>query len=122
MRAWLTGMFGAVAITAGCSGPPAPDAAICRDVIHRLCLPARCSVVTFTLAVGDTCEADLLERTRCHQDDFTFQEPLTRDRVLECRLALLRSGLDLEQHPLCTDVSDMIEICPDVTAFLGGSP
>jgi len=109
-------------IAPGCSGPPAPDAAICRDVIHRLCLPVRCPVVTATFAVGDPCELDLRARSGCGQDDFTFQEPLTRDRVLECRLVLLRAGLEMQQHPDCEDVAEMIEQCPDVTAFLGGQP
>jgi hypothetical protein len=122
MRAWLTGVFSAVAIAAGCSGPPAPDVAICRDVIHRLCLPARCVGVTVILEVNDTCEADLLARTRCYQDDFTFPEPPGRDRVVDCRRPLLREGVEPEQHPSCLDVDDMLELCPDVVAFLKETP
>lgn len=122
MRAWLARVFGAVAIAAGCSGPPAPDVAICRDVIHRLCLPERCSAVTFLLEVGNSCEADLLARTGCFQDDFAFPDPPGRDRVLECRQPLLREGLESEQHPACPDVTDMMEACPDVVAWLKGAP
>src|SRR5262245_45438553 len=105
MRTRRTRLFGAIAaIAAACSGPPAPDAAICRDVIHRLCRPARCAEVTATLEVGDTCEFALLARTGCQSDDFAFPDALPRERVLECRLALLRRGLDPEQHPGCEDV------------------
>jgi len=124
MRAWVSGMVGAVAIAAGCSGPEAPDAALCRDVIHRLCLPERCAAVTFTLVVGDTCEADLQARTGCQESNlaFAFPDPPGRARVLDCRLPLLRAGLDPEQHPTCPDVSDMLELCPDVTAWLNEVP
>ena len=122
MCARLAGVLSAAAIAAGCSGPPAPDAAICQDIIHRLCLPVRCSVATFTLGVGDDCEDDLLTRTGCSEDDFTFQEPLAREPVLQCRVALVRAGLSPEQLPNCADVSDMLELCPDLTAFLRGAP
>ncbi|HEY8206820.1 MAG TPA: hypothetical protein VIG99_05015 [Myxococcaceae bacterium] len=122
MRARLAGVFGAAAIAAGCSGPPAPDAAICRDVIHRLCLPQRCTAVTLTLEVNDSCEADLLARTHCSRDDFEFPDPPGRDRVLDCRLPLLREGLGSEQHPACPDVTDMLEVCPDLVAWLKEGP
>jgi hypothetical protein len=120
MRAWLAGTLSA-AIAAGCSGPPAPDVEICRDFIHRLCLPAVCPAAVTALSVGTNCEADLLSRTHCFQDDFTFPDPPGRDRVLQCRLPLLREGLDRGQHPSCQDVSDLVDLCPDVVAWLGGS-
>jgi hypothetical protein len=104
-----------------CAGPDAPDGAVCRDVIHRLCLAPRCTVVTLALGVGDTCEAALVARTGCAAEDFTFPEPPGRARVLECRLALLRAGSHPDQHPDCTDVTEMIDVCADVTAFFAGS-
>lgn len=122
MRARTLTVAGAAAVAMACSGPPAPDGAICRDVIHRLCLPTRCSIVTFRLGVGDDCEGDLLTRTGCAAEGFAFPDPPGRERVLDCRVALLRSGVDPEQHPDCVDVGDMLELCPDVTLFLSGAP
>jgi hypothetical protein len=118
-----TAALGAAAVAAfaaACSGPPAPDGEVCQDIIHRLCLPVRCTVATFTLGVGDDCEADLLARTGCAEPHFAFPELPGRTRVLECRLALIRAGWDSNQHPDCVDVADMLELCPDVTAFLEG--
>jgi hypothetical protein len=121
MRAWLTGMLGA-AIAAGCSGPPAPDGEICKDVIHRLCLPELCPAAVVALGVGANCEADLLARTRCYADDYAFPESLGRERVLDCRRPLLREGLELERHPACQDVADVMDFCPDVVAWLTETP
>jgi len=121
MRAWLVGMSIA-AIAAGCSGPPAPDAEVCKDLVHRLCAPAPCFVAINALNLGTNCEADLLARTRCDDPDFTFPDPPGRDRVLECRRPLLREGLELDRHPSCVDVQDMLDFCPDVVAWLTESP
>lgn len=114
----------ALAAAAGlaCSGPDAPDGAVCRDVIHRLCDPPRCAAVNATFSVGDTCEADLLQRTGCNAVDFAFPEPPGRARILECRLFLLRAGGHPEEHPSCDDVAELIDTCGDVTAFLAGTP
>ncbi|HYV44586.1 MAG TPA: hypothetical protein VFA20_06965 [Myxococcaceae bacterium] len=121
MRAWLAGMVGA-AIAAGCSGPAAPDDAVCRDLIHRLCAPEPCFVAIGALDLGLECEADLLARTRCSEADFTFPDPPGRDRVLQCRLPLLRAGLEADQHPDCADVADMVDFCPDVVDWLKETP
>lgn len=101
-----------------CVGPPAPDAAICRDVIHRICLTPRCSS-TSALNVTTGCDQELQQRTGCDSDDFEFTAP-TRERVLECRLPLLRSGNNTETHPDCLDVDQLLSECPDVTRFLQG--
>jgi hypothetical protein len=109
------------ALAAGCSGPPAPDAAICQDVIHRICLAPRCPSVSTALNVGDACEAQLLSRTGCGNEDFTFTEP-TRQQVLQCRVPLLRNGNGPEQHPSCPDVEEMFDNCGGLVSFLRGAP
>jgi hypothetical protein len=121
MRAWLAGMVGA-AIAAGCSGPAAPDDAVCQDLIHRLCAPEPCFAAIDALHLGTGCEADLLARTRCSGSDFTFPDPPGRDRVLQCRQPLLRAGLEWDRHPDCADVADMLDFCPDVVAWLTETP
>ncbi len=107
------------ALFAACAGPPASDAEVCRDLVRRLCLPERCSIVDSELSVGSDCEATLLARTGCGDDDFQFSEP-SRPRFLECRLPLLRRGAHVEQHPACEDVEESFDRCPDVVRFLGG--
>lgn len=106
-----------------CAGPPAPDGAICRDMIHRICIPPKCSSVSNLNLDGGTgnasCESILQVRTGCDSDDFEFTTP-SRDRVLECRVPLLRAGKDIEQHPDCLDVDQLIYECQDVTRFLQG--
>jgi len=106
-------------LVAACSGPDAPDVAVCRDMIHRLCLPTLCTATSTTFAVAEsTCEADLLSRSGCDVDTFTFPDPPGRQRMLECRLALLRVGDSPEQHPDCADVGDFVTICGDVASFI----
>lgn len=102
---------------AGCAGPPAPDAAVCRDYLHRLCLAPRCVVVDATLAPGDACEEALLERSGCADDSFTFAT-IGRSRFLECRAPLLRAGDATEAHPDCDDVAQSFSRCPEVVEFL----
>jgi hypothetical protein len=109
-----------VFVASACTGPVAPDAAVCRDLIHRVCIPPKCSsTATLNLDGGSACETVLQSRTGCDSDDFAFSAP-ARDRVLECRVPLLRAGKDPEQHPDCLDVDSMITDCPDVTRFLQG--
>src|SRR5438105_4776596 len=101
---------------ASCAGPDAPDAAVCRDAIHRLCLPLPCGAVLLAFGVSTSdCEAALLARSGCASDAYAFPDPPGRERVLECRLALLRAGGGPEQHPDCADVSDFVDLCRDVT-------
>lgn len=104
-----------------CVGPAAPDAAVCRDVVHRLCLSPRCPSVEEQLSVGDECEDVLLGRTGCGDDSFTF-ETIARDRVLECRLFLLRGAPGSDDRPQCLFVDDLFTACEDLTLFLKGSP
>ena len=101
-----------------CVGPEAPDVAICRDVIQRLCNPPRCSS-TSVLNIDTACDITLQQRTGCDNDDFAFSAP-TRDRVLECRVGLVRAGTNTSTHPDCLDVDTMLTECPDVTRWLQG--
>jgi hypothetical protein len=120
MRAWLAVTM-AAAIAAGCAGPPAPDAEVCNDLIHRVCLPQICPAAAAALAVTSTCELALQDRTRCDDPEFVFPESLGRQRVLDCRRPLLREGLARDQHPSCQDVQDLLDFCPDVVAWLNGA-
>ena len=107
---------------AACLGSPAPDVALCRDVIHRLCHAPRCAVADAAFAYGDSCEESLLTRSGCAAEDFTFAVP-SRARVLECRLPLVRAGSEVDQKPSCDDVTEVIERCDDLVGFLnGGKP
>jgi hypothetical protein len=109
------------ALVAGCSGPPAPDAAVCQDLIHRICLAPRCPGVDTALNVGNDCEAQLLARTGCGSDGFAFSQP-TRQEVLQCRVPLLRGGNAPEQHPACRDVEEVLDTCGGLVTFLKGAP
>ena len=104
-----------------CSGPPAGDGAVCRDVIHRLCNQPRCAQVEAALGVTDNCEPITLDRTGCTTDDFGFSTP-SRDHFLSCRIPLLRNGTWVEAIPDCNDVTDFLTGCPDVVNFLKGVP
>ncbi|NVJ28033.1 MULTISPECIES: hypothetical protein [Myxococcus] len=107
--AWLT----------ACSGPEAPDAAVCRDVVTRLCQTSACPGVAEQLPPGLDCEATLLERTGCGAEEFTFSSP-SRERVLDCREPLIRVGTTTERPPSCEDTRQFLVDCPDVTAFFRG--
>ncbi len=112
--------LGPLAWVFACSGPAAPDAALCQDVITRMCLARTCPDVSDQLALGtNDCEATLLERTGCGADDFAFSEP-TRERILSCRLPLVRQSTDPNRAPACEDVAEVVQSCPDVINFLGG--
>lgn len=110
-----------VLLAAGCVGPEAPDPALCRDLVTRLCLVPRCGQVDSQLAVGDDCEATLLARTGCGSEDFTFGEP-SRARVLECRVPLIRVSTSHAVQPGCDNVAEVFANCPDLVRFLGGTP
>jgi len=112
-----------VAVLASCSGPAASDGALCHDLITRLCLGTRCPVVDTQLNPGDACVQALEANTGCAigaLDDYQFTTP-SRDRVLECRIPLLRQGDSISAHPDCADVDEMFTSCPDVVKFLGGT-
>ncbi|MBX7102371.1 MAG: hypothetical protein K1X89_31935 [Myxococcaceae bacterium] len=108
----------ALCLTA-CTGPAVTDAELCRDVIRRLCAAPRCAEVDAAFGVGDTCEATLLTRSGCAAETFSFATP-DRNRVLSCRLPLIRQGDRLDAHPACIDVLETLDRCPDLTKALGG--
>lgn len=100
-----------------CSGPDAPDAAVCRDVVVRLCRSAvACPGVAVQLDLGLSCEATLLQRTGCEGDAFAFAAP-SRERVLECREPLLSWGMSTDHPPTCADATRFLTECPDVAGF-----
>nr|WP_246357828.1 hypothetical protein [Pyxidicoccus fallax] len=104
---------------AACSGPEAPDAAVCRDVITRLCQTSFCPGVSEQIRPGLDCDATLLERTGCGAEDFTFSTP-SRERFLSCREPLLNQGISTETPPACTDTLRFLAGCEDVTDFFQG--
>lgn len=109
---------------AACSGPDAPDAAVCQDVVTRLCQTSACPGVAERLPQDRACEPALLERTGCGAEDFAFSVP-SREKVLDCRVPLTRRGTSTERPPLCEDVSEFLASCPDVADFYfggGGAP
>lgn len=109
-----------LALVSACSGPPAPDAALCQDVITRMCLARSCAGVNEQLALGNSdCQPTLQERTGCGSEDFAFSEP-SRERLLSCRMPLVRRGTDPGKAPACGDVATVVRDCPDVIDFLGG--
>lgn len=108
----------ALLLLASCAGPPASDAALCQDLIHRVCLSPRCPAVD-SLEAGPDCEKTLLDRTGCSRDGFVL-ESISRPRFLECRLPLLRAGVHTQTHPDCDDLASSLEDCPELVQFLGG--
>jgi hypothetical protein len=113
--------LGLLVVAAGCSGPAASDAALCQDVLHRLCLAPVCPIVATQLAVDSDCEETLLARTGCGDPGFVFTAP-TRDRWLSCRAPLVRDGDHTDDQPTCDEVEETLS-CPDVEQFLnGGTP
>lgn len=113
-------LWAATALVSACSGPPAPDAALCEDVITRLCLARSCPGVDEALAPGGDCQATVLARTGCDAQGFAFTTP-SRDRVLTCRLPLVRRSTSPEKAPTCDEVAEVQRDCPDLIQFLGRS-
>ncbi len=106
--------------TGSCSGPEAPDWALCQDVIVRVCRAPRCEQVSVALSVGDDCEAVTSARTGCIDEAFLFVEPMTRARFLECRLPLIRGGNDIDHVSSCADIEEAFNRCAILPAFLKG--
>lgn len=105
-----------------CAGPEAPDAAVCRDVITRVCFGPVCDVTTQKLSVeAASCETTLLMRTGCGSDGFAFTSP-TRAQVLDCRVPLLRQGSSQKVKASCADVAEVFSDCPELVRLLGGTP
>ncbi len=112
--------LGSLAGLLACAGPPAPDAALCQDVITRLCLARSCTGLNEQLALGNNdCQPTLLQRTGCGAEDFAFSAP-TRERFLSCRMPLVRRDTDPSKAPTCEEVGTLVSDCPDVIQFLGG--
>jgi hypothetical protein len=101
-----------------CYGPPASDAAVCRDVITRLCV-SRCPAADQRLGLNpmSDCTAQLTTASGCIDDNFKFEN---RDAFLSCRLPLIRAGDDVAAIPDCNDVDDMFRGCPTMAQFFGG--
>ncbi|RJS17449.1 hypothetical protein DRW03_28335 [Corallococcus sp. H22C18031201] len=117
----LAQVFWPLLCLTACSGPPAPDVAVCQDVITRLCASLSCPGVVETLSVGPAdCAGTLRERTGCGTEAFAFVEP-SRDRFLDCREPLLRQGTALNQLPACSDVQRALSDCPDMATFFQGA-
>lgn len=107
-------------IVSSCAGPAADDAAVCQDLVTRLCAEPVCEAVTQTLAPGSACSEELLRRTGCGDVAFQFSTP-SRARFLECRAPLLRVSERTDVHPACEDVSGALSNCPDLVSFLKGA-
>jgi hypothetical protein len=115
-------LLAALLVLLSCAGPEAPDAAVCRDIITRLCLGPICESATTKLGVdAANCEATLLTKTGCGAETFAFTAP-TRAQVLDCRVPLLRQGASQKVKPSCADVAEVFTDCPDLVRFLGGTP
>ncbi len=120
IRSPVRSILAAVLLLSGCEGPEAPDAAVCRDVITRLCLGPVCGVVEAQLRVDAmTCEATLTARTGCGSDAFGFAAP-SRAQFLDCRVPLLRQGSSTRVKSSCDDVAQAFTACPELVTFFGG--
>lgn len=114
-----------VGLLLACSGPPASDGALCRDVAHRICI-SECGNAYNSLGLQNAanCDAVLQQRTGCTDDTYSFEgRGIDRSSFLSCRLPILRAGDDVEQRPDCADVDDMFRGCPQLLQYyLTGRP
>ncbi len=103
-----------------CQGAEAPDAAVCRDVLQRLCLARACEGTPASVPQTDDCEATLLARTGCGSEDFSFGSPApSRERMLDCRSLLVReTGVSPGVAPTCADVAETFTQCPELGTFV----
>jgi len=110
MRLLVVSMLG----VAACVGPPASDAALCRDVAHRIC-NSDCALQRNQIsAPSKDCEATLNARTGCDDENFMFD---SRYNFISCRAPLVRAGDDVDVPPNCEDIDDMYRACPSTVAF-----
>ncbi|MFT3714114.1 MAG: hypothetical protein QM817_41155 [Archangium sp.] len=109
-------------VFSSCTGPAAPDDELCRDVIERVCAANMCTAAAaqFMLPAED-CVSTVATRTGCNELTFTFTEPLTRARWLDCRLPLVRESEIRSAAPRCEYVDESVRNCPDLVTFLRGS-
>lgn len=113
-------LFFLVFLFAGCVGPAASDAELCRDVITRLCHEPLCDEAQRSLSVdAGVCEEKLLARTGCGADEFSFSTP-SRERVLECRTPMALESSSRSAKPTCGAVFELLR-CLDLLAFLRGA-
>jgi hypothetical protein len=114
--------LGALSLMFACEGPPAPDAALCQDVLARVCLARGCAGVSQQLGLGTgACQATLEARTGCGAEGFVLSEP-SRERLLFCREPLVRRGTEPGRAPTCGELADAFRDCPDLAAFLQRAP
>lgn len=120
MRKFLFASAALVAALFACQGPPADDAAVCRDVVRRVCAEPLCETMQQRLGIGRDCISALTTRAGCDEDGFAWGENNrpSRDRVLECRLPLIRSGDSVDNSPSCTDIDEMFDRCNDMERLL----
>ena len=105
---------------AGCVGPAASDAELCRDVITRLCHAPLCDEAQRSLSVdAGVCEETLLAQTGCGAAEFSFSTP-SRQRVLECRAPMALESSSRSEKPTCEAVFEALR-CLDLLAFLKGA-
>lgn len=113
-------LFFPVVLLAGCVGPAASDAELCRDVITRLCQAPLCDEAQRSLSVdAGVCEETLLAQTGCGAAEFSFSTP-SRQRVLECRAPMALESSARSAKPTCGAVSEVLR-CLDLLAFLKGA-
>ena len=113
-------MIGVLLLLQGCAGPPAHDVEVCRDYITRLCIPMVCPSVIPLFQTGLSCEAMLLNKSGCSNDEFVFGAAPSRERFLACRAPLLRAGQGSQTHPNCEDVVESFAVCPEVKRLMEG--
>lgn len=112
----------ALLLASACQGPQADDAAICNDVIRRVCSSPLCDGLNERLALGGNgCVDVVTARAGCNAEGFAWgdNDRPSRDRVLECRLPLIRSGDSVTNAPACTDIDEMFDRCADIERLLG---
>lgn len=104
-----------LAMLPACAGPDAPDAAVCRDAIDRVCLARSCEDVATRLALSpdvalEACVTTLTARAGCERDDFVFEQ-VDRETFLGCRERLLTAGTTTRSAPSCEDAESFLT-CP----------
>jgi hypothetical protein len=114
---WLPLIF---VFALACTGPEADDVTVCKDYVHRICQPDLCDPVVPLVPAGADCQTALLAKSGCDKADFKFTDP-SRDTFLNCRVALVRAGDNVEQHPSCDDVAESFDRCPNVRAMFNAA-
>lgn len=107
-------------LLASCAGQPAPDSELCRDLAERVCSMPPCGSATLQLNLPtDDCVNTVVVRAGCADPAFAFTTP-SRERILDCRLPLVRESDARGAHPRCEYVDEALRNCPDLATFLRG--